>query len=138
MGPGGLAEKEAKGPSQADRMISDENFHKREHILKSKDFTNAYKKGLFCKKGALVLYYTPNDSKFNRIGFSISARNVKPSHRRNRIRRLLREVYRKKKKNLKTGYDLVLVVKKGLPDTVLYKDVENPFLRLVEYARLYS
>ena len=136
MGPGGLAEKEAKGPSQADRMISDESFQKKEHIIKSRDFNRAYKKGACRKKESLLIYYIPNNLGHSRIGFSISSRIIKLAARRNRIKRLLREAYRQRKKALKTGFDMVLVVKKNLPGAILYKDIECIFSALVKNSEL--
>ena len=95
-------------------MISDGKFRKKEHLLKTQDFRKVYNKGLPFKKEAIVLYRLQNELTYNRIGFSISKKSVALASSRNRIRRLFREAYRKKKKELKKGYDLVFVVKRDI------------------------
>ncbi len=117
-------------------MISDETFPKKEHLIKTKDFRRVYKEGVPLRAGAIVLYAAPNELGWNRLGVVISARNVKLANRRNRIKRLLREVYRKTKKGLKRGFDIVLVVKKDLNQAYFYKDIEIVFLKLIKEAHL--
>ena len=117
-------------------VASDGKFRKNEHILKSRDYRSVYKKGLSVKQGPLVLCYIPNGLEHSRIGFSISSRNVKQAVRRNRARRLFREVYRKNKSAIKKGLDLVLVVKRSLPEKMMYRDAEEALFKLVKAARL--
>ncbi len=117
-------------------MISDETFPKKEHLIKTKDFRRVYKAGVPLRVGAIVLYAIPNELGWNRLGVVVSVRCVKLANRRNRIKRLLREAYRKSKKRLKTGVDIVLVVKKDRSQAYFYKDIENVFLRLIKEAHL--
>jgi ribonuclease P protein component len=117
-------------------MISDGKFRKHEHILKSKEYRAVYKKGLSVKQGPLVLCYLANDLGRSRIGFSISSRNVKRASRRNRARRLFREVYRKNKENIRKGLDLVIIVKRNLPENMSYGDAEQALFKLIRTARL--
>ncbi len=115
-------------------MIPDGKFHKREHILKSRDFRAVYKKGLSVKSGPLVLCCMPNSLAHSRVGFSISARNIKLASRRNRIKRLLREAYRLQKADIKNAADMVFIAKRPLPDTATYKDVSAIFSKLIKSA----
>ncbi|MFA6078439.1 MAG: ribonuclease P protein component [Candidatus Omnitrophota bacterium] len=117
-------------------MISDETFPKKEHLIKTKDFRKAYKEGVPYRAGPIILYSVRNGSEYSRLGVVVSARNVKLANRRNRIKRLLREAYRKTKKGIKTGFDIVLVVKKDLSRGYFYKDIEKVFLRLIKEAHL--
>lgn len=117
-------------------MISDGKFRKHEHILKSKEYRAVYKKGLSVKQGPLVLCYLPNDLGHSRIGFSISSRNVKLASRRNRARRLFREVYRKNREAIRKGLDLVLIVKRNLPEDMMYTDAEQALFKLIRTAGL--
>ena len=114
--------------------LSDEHFPKQEHVLKTKDFRVVYKKGLSVKSGPFVLYCMANGLGHNRIGFSISSRNIKLSTVRNRIRRLFREVYRRSRPALKQGSDIVIIIRRGLPEQTSYKEAEAIFLKLTTRA----
>jgi len=113
-------------------MISDGNFRKAEHILKSKDFRGVYRSGVWAKKNAVVLYSLPNALGHNRIGFSIGSRYVKLATSRNRIKRLFREIFRKRKKSLKTAFDIVVVVRKGFGKDIKHAEIEDLFLGLLK------
>jgi ribonuclease P protein component len=115
-------------------MISDEKFPKKEHLVKTKDFRRAYREGTSFRRGSLVLYLVPNNTGINRVGFVVGSGNVKLANRRNRIKRLLREAYRKNKKALKSGFDMVLVAKKDPGKHVSYMEAEVLFLALVKQA----
>jgi ribonuclease P protein component len=115
-------------------MISDGKFHKREHILKTRDFGTVYKKGLSVKNGPLVLCCMPNGLAHSRVGFSISSRNIKLASRRNRIKRLLREAYRLNKDRISGPADLIFIAKRPLPEDTAYEDVKAIFLKLIKSA----
>lgn len=112
-------------------MIPDEKFEKRDHLLKTGEFMSVYKKGRSTRRGFLVMYYLPNGLGRTRIGFSIGAAKVKLATARNRIRRLLREAFRKHKRSLKPGHDLVVVVSRKPEPPPSYADVETLFLQLL-------
>jgi len=115
-------------------MISDETFAKKERLIKTKDFRKVYKDGRSHKAGSIVLRSLPNAAPESRVGFSISAKSVKRAFRRNRIKRLFREAYRKNKKSLKNGFDMVFVVRRDVATGFSYSDAEKVFLGLVKQA----
>ena len=117
-------------------MISDERFRREEHLLKSKDFSKVYKKGLAGRSDGVMLYCLANALEHNRLGFSIGAKNIKRATSRNRIRRLFREVYRKLKGRLKRGFDIVIVVRKDISATISYNSATAALLKLVKGAGL--
>jgi len=122
-------------------MISDERLRKKERLLKPKDFRLVYKKGRPCygpdgKSSAFSLCSAPNGLENSRIGFSISSRNIRRAARRNRVRRLFREVYRRNKNGLKTGLDIVLIAKRDPARQFSYKNAEEFFLKLAREARI--
>ncbi len=120
------------------RQISDGKLRQRERILKSRDFRTVYKNGQSVKSGPLVLCYFPNSLTCNRLGFSISSRNTKLAFCRNRARRLFREVYRLHKDEIRKHFDIVLVVKRALPDSMRYSGAEELFMRLIKNAGILS
>ena len=117
-------------------MISDGTLRKHEHILKTKDFRAVYRKGRSVRKGGFVLCYLPNTLTHNRIGFSISSSVVKLSSIRNRIRRVFREVYRKRKAAMKAAFDIVVVARKNPGKKIPYEWVEGTFLAMISEAGL--
>lgn len=135
--PRGFKAPPTEGPPQTHSlMVPDENFEKKEHILKTGEFARIYKKGIFRKAGPIVIYRLPNGLKHSRIGFSISSSRVPLATRRNRIRRLLREAFRKNKKGIKPGFDIIAVLKKEPPRTISYGQMEEIFLKLAREADL--
>lgn len=108
-------------------MISDGSLPKKEHILKTKDFTEIYKKGRSFRRDFCILYCRPNGLGHRRIGFSISSRNIKRATRRNRIRRVFREVYRNGRAGLANGIDMVFVVRKDPGKEFGYEDYKRSF-----------
>lgn len=115
-------------------MTSDGKFRKREHILKTRDFMAVYKKGLSVRNGPLVLCWLPNGLAHSRVGFSVSSRNVKSAVRRNRMRRLFREAYRKRRHAVTKPADLVLVFKREMPRGMRYADAEKVFMEALSKA----
>lgn len=113
-------------------MISDGSFPKKEHLLTSKDFRAAYKSGRSVRRGGFVLYSLPNTLGHDRIGFSISSSVIKRANLRNRIRRLVREAYRRNKARMKCGNDLVLVVRRSPGKKVSYGWAEALFLSMIK------
>ena len=110
----------------------DEGYPKKERLIKTKDFGKVYKAGRSFSADFAMLKVLPNNLPVNRLGFSIGAKNIKRAYRRNRIRRLFREAYRKNKKALKKGFDMVLAVKKDPAKNLGYEVVEKIFLKLTK------
>ncbi len=114
-------------------MISpDEKFRPRERLLKSRDFNKVYKKAIAGRSGGVILYSLPNGLEYNRLGFSIGAKNIKRAVSRNRIRRLFKEAYRKTKNSLLRGFDIVIVVRREPSEKPTYDSVKALFMRLVK------
>lgn len=77
-------------------------------LKKNRDFVRVYNKGKSKVNPVLVLYVLENGENYNRIGITVS-RKVGKSVVRNRVKRLIKEAYRKHKHQIKSGYDLVFV-----------------------------
>ena len=117
-------------------MIPDEKLSQGEHIKKTRDFRLAYRDGSSVRRGPLVLYKRKNDAGISRLGISISSRVIKRAVRRNRMKRILREVYRKHKIHIARGFDIVVVIKKEAYENPTYMIIEPLFLSLAKEARL--
>jgi len=112
----------------------DEKFAKKERLVKTADFARVYRSGGSFYGGPFVLRVLPNKLGINRIGFSISARSIKSAVKRNRVRRLFREVFRKSKAAIKKSFDMVLIVKREPAAAFSYKEAQDIFLQLTKKA----
>ncbi|MEO0240836.1 MAG: ribonuclease P protein component [candidate division WOR-3 bacterium] len=94
----------------------------KKEILKDLDFV--FKEGEFFKGNNLVIYHI--DSEERKFGVTVS-KNIKKKVERNRLKRLVREVYRKNKELFK-GINVFLVRKEGLS----YKEIEEELKKFAE------
>ncbi|MDP2928959.1 MAG: ribonuclease P protein component [Candidatus Omnitrophota bacterium] len=112
----------------------DETFAKQERLIKTKDFRKVYKDGRSYKAGFVILRLLPNTTLTSRVGFSINAKTIKRAYRRNRIKRLFREAYRRNKKILKGGFDIVFVIRRDANVGFSYAQAQKLFLDLSKQA----
>jgi len=84
-------------------------------LKKNWEFKRVYRYGRTVVSKNIVLYYCPNGSESNRIGFSIS-KKVGGSVIRNRIKRFFKEAFLNLEHKLKKGYDVILIARKPSAD----------------------
>jgi len=91
-----------------------ERFPKASRLLKPAEFTRVYKTGRKLYTKNFVLHLLPNGLTTARLGLSVSAR-VGPAVARNRIKRLVREFFRRNTTQISPGVsvDIVVSVKRG-------------------------
>jgi len=104
-------------------------------LKKTRDFSKVYRKRKSKANSFIVLYILENKRDYNRIGISVS-RKVGKSVIRNRVKRFIKEVYRRHSDNVKKGYDLVFVsrVKAREAD---FSDIDNSMLSLLKKHNLF-
>lgn len=81
-------------------------------LKKNWEFKRVYRRGKALVSNRIVLYAYANGTADRRIGFSIS-KKVGKSVQRNRIKRIYREAFFSIYRELKPGYDFVVVARKG-------------------------
>lgn len=77
-------------------------------LRKQSDFKAAYKKGKRSLSPCFVLYIHKNSLPLSRVGVSISKRHFKLATQRARLKRVAKELFRKKINPVSAGYDFVL------------------------------
>ena len=90
-----------------------ELFTKRERLLRRSDFVATYENGEKRFFRYLVLFFRPNDLGHPRLGITVT-RKFGKSHDRNKVRRWIREIYRRSRTELALdtlALDLVFNVK---------------------------
>jgi len=93
--------------------VSD-NFRKSNRLLSKHDYANVFsnKPKKMHHKNFLILAVS-NNLETARIGLAVSKKHCKKAVDRNKIKRIVREIFRKNKKSLKS-MDLVFLSKPGL------------------------
>lgn len=92
-------------------------------LNKNYEFIRAYKRGKFFVGKYVVLYILSNRYNVNRLGISIS-RKYGNSVKRNRLKRIIKEIYRQFEEDLKQGLDIVITARKSteIPE---FKDLKK-------------
>ena len=104
-------------------------------LKKKTDFDKVFEKGRTVKQGFLLLKFTKNTFKISRFGFVVGKKISKKAVLRNKIRRRLRGIIRKKLPKIKPGFDGVLVALKGL-EMENFKEIENTVKKILQKSKL--
>jgi len=106
-----------------------------ERLRRTKQFRAIRRIGSWARAGLLSIGALPNDLSTNRLGLRVS-RGIKGAVERNRAKRLLREVYRRHKRELVSGYDLLVELHPKDPATI--SKLEEGFLKTCKRLNLLS
>ena len=102
---------------------------KKIEIIKSSDeFTKIIKTGKRVSSNSYSIYYIKNN-KDNRYGISVP---TKTGHAvvRNKVKRQTKNIIDNNKKSIQTGYDYVIIIRKGILD-LSYQELEKDLVNLM-------
>lgn len=105
-------------------------------LNKQKDFDGVFGRGKTKQDNFLVLRFAPNSLGSSRFGLVVSAKAAKKAVDRNRLRRQMSEIIRLNWKNIKPGFDLVLVAKAKILGAE-YGQLKDSLLGLLKSSNLY-
>ena len=88
---------------------------RKERLLNRKDFVNLNRLGKKYRTKHFISISKENGLDINRLGITVS-KKIGNAVIRNRIKRLIREIYRLRKNDIPKGYDVVVVARKGAAD----------------------
>jgi len=113
------------------QAIMDERLRPTERLKHASEYVALFAKGRCFSSTHLRVHYRPNDRGFSRLGLVVS-RRVGKAVSRNRVKRILREIFRKNKSFLRVPMDIVLVPR-GKPRTHReYSEVFGSFMEKLE------
>jgi len=103
-------------------------FTKSERLSGKKEFDRVFAAGKKISDGNLILYVLPNDLGFSRLGIVVSKR-FGNAPRRNRFKRLIREIFRLNRDVLARGTDIVVIPARN--PSLEFDSLEKSFITLL-------
>ena len=98
-------------------------------LTKPHEYQRVYRQGLRLRGNRINLILLPNNLEYSRLG--ISVHGEKRAVRRNRLKRIIRETFRLKRRLIVPPQDIVFAVRKNCPlDS--QQDVEKVMLDLLQ------
>ena len=106
---------------------SGESFPPRARLRKKREFERVFSAGMRCSAPALRLIIARNEAGIPRLGLAVS-RKVGGAVIRNRLKRRLREIFRRERGLLPEPLDIVVVPQAGA-DLLSFAELREQFLR---------
>lgn len=103
-------------------------------LKKNQEFKKVYSSSCSCANRQLIGYFMKNQGLENRIGISVS-KKVGNSVVRHRLKRLVKEAYRLNLSKIKSGYDIVIIVRTGAIGKD-YWEIESSLLHLLNLRKM--
>lgn len=117
--------------------MNGQSFGRPNRLRNSFEFRRVREKGISFKDKTFGMTILKNDTGTHRLGLSISKSAVRLASRRNRLKRLMRELFRTNKNKIKDGrYDIVFYVKRPLPDDFDCDCVRESLLSLMKRSKI--
>ncbi|KPJ55541.1 hypothetical protein AMJ49_06885 [Parcubacteria bacterium DG_74_2] len=108
---------------------------KQNRLKNKRDFDIVFKEGKGFKEDFLFLKIKDNDLEFSRFGIVVSKKISNKAVIRNKIKRRLREILRRKIDKLKKGVDVILITSPGI-EKQEFKDLEGKVEKILKKADL--
>ncbi len=104
-------------------LLLNYTFPKELKIRKTSQYDEIFGKGRRLRSKHFDILYVQNSLGYSRAGLVVGKKNVRSAVKRNRIKRVVREVFRNNK-SLFDSLDIVILAKKG-SDTLNYSNVKR-------------
>ncbi len=108
---------------------------KKYRVKKFKDFNDLFDKGEFKSASSFYIKYIKNNENYSKISVVVPKKIAKLAVTRNRIKRQLSEIIRLKFKEIKPGYNILLICKSNVLDMV-YGQLDREWDYLIDKSGL--
>lgn len=106
-------------------------------LKKENDIKNVFKKGKFYQTDFLKLKIVKNDLNFSRFALIVSLKVSKKAVVRNKIKRRLEETIRLKLNQIKTGFDIIILINPEIVEKN-YLIIQEVLINLFKKSELIS
>ena len=107
-------------------------------LKKNYELKYVFKKGTYVTGRCIEVYIIKNKDNKNRLGIAISKKIAK-SVKRNRIKRLIREVYRREEDSLSFGISIIVLWKKNCDiHLATYENIKKDFELILKKENLFK
>lgn len=110
---------------------------RRYKLKKDKDFKRVFEKGRYCQGNFIRLKHLENGFDFNRIAVVVGAKIIKKAVERNLIKRRTEEIIRFNWRNLKPGFDIILLIQPTIKGKI-YQEIEMELVALFKKIKLWN
>ena len=110
------------------------NFSKRYRLITGSDYQQVFKDPQKVSTPDLLFLYCKNNRTHSRLGLAIAKKQLPLAVDRNRIKRLIRESYRKRRVNL-SSIDIVVMARKSVinvDNTGVCQQLDKLWARIIE------
>ena len=106
-------------------------------LKKNYEFNNTFKRGKYFSGNFIECFYLKNNKNINYFGIAISSK-LCIAVKRNRIKRVIREAYRKIEDNIITGNTFVFLWKKNMNiENCNYNNIYNDMKKIFKKMDVY-
>ena len=112
----------------------DQKLRRTERLQTRSSFRRVFDRGRCFTTPSLRIHYLPTQRELSRVGLVVSRRRGK-AHVRNRIKRLLREVFRRSKLTLPSPHDVVLIPRGSAQELDVYREAFDEFAGYLHMRR---
>jgi len=112
-------------------------FGRKNHLRDKKEFEKIYKQGKTIIGDFLFLKIIKNNLNTNHFGWVVSLKVSKKAVARNRIRRRLKEISRENSKDIKPGFNILIIAKPNIVDKE-FQEIKKELEELFQKAKIYK
>lgn len=103
-------------------------------LQKDRDFRKVYRHRNSMANRLLIIYIRENQQAYNRVGFTVS-KKVGKATVRNRVKRRMKESYRKNHHQIKIGYDVVFIARDTAANSSM-AEIESAMMHLLRKKKM--